>query len=55
LALTLSPRALLSICKKRTVGFTVTDAVELVYFNKLTETHQKVAKELFRKIYGTTK
>ena len=55
LALTISPRALLSIFKKMTVGYTLTEAIDLVYHNKLTETHQKVAKELFRKIYGTMK
>ena len=55
LSLTLSPRALLSICKKQAMGYTLTTAIELVYFNKLIETHQKVAKELLRKIFGSIK
>jgi len=53
LTLTMSPRALSSICKKFLSGYTLTRAVELSYSNKLTETQQKVTKELFRKIYGS--
>ena len=53
LALTLSPRALLSIFKKISSGYTLLESFDLVYCNKLTETHQKVARELLRKIYGT--
>ena len=55
LALTLSPRALLSICKKITSGYTAIEALQLVYYNKLPDTHEKVAKELFRKVFGSTK
>ena len=53
LGLTISPRALLSICSKLATGYDLVEAVELVYTNKLNESHQKVAKELFRKLYGT--
>ena len=53
LTLTMSPRALLNICKKMSMGLSTADAFQLVYVNKLGETHQKVAKELYRKIYGT--
>lgn len=53
LGLTLSPRAILSICSKIANGYTLAEATDLVYINKLVESHQKVAKELFRKVYGT--
>ena len=53
LGLTMSPRSALSICKKMAFGYSLLSAMELTYINKLTETHQKVARELFRKVYGT--
>lgn len=53
LTLTMSPRALQAICKKVSYGYALIAAVDLSYTNKLTETQQKVSKELFRKIYGT--
>jgi len=53
LSLTMSPRALLNICKKVSFGCSIAEGFELVYTNKLGETHQKVAKELYRKIYGS--
>ena len=53
LSLTMSPRTLLNMCKKVAYGCTMAEAFELVYTNKLGENHQKVAKELYRKIYGT--
>jgi hypothetical protein len=49
----MSPRSTLSICKKMAFGYSLLSAMELTYINKLTETHQKVARELFRKVYGT--
>lgn len=52
LALTLSPRSLLAICRKISTGYTLANACQLVYFNKLSTTHERVAKELYRKIYG---
>ena len=55
LALTLSPRSLLAICRKIHSGYKLADACQLVYFNKLSTTHERVAKELYRKIYGTAK
>ncbi len=55
LCLTMSPRSTLSVCKKTAYGYSLIEAIELVYVNKLTETHQKVAKELYRKVYGSTK
>jgi len=53
LTLTMSPRALQAICKKYAYGYALVTAIDLSYTNKLTETQQKVSKELFRKIYGT--
>jgi cobaltochelatase CobS len=53
LALTMSPRALFGISKKLTYGCTVLEAFDLVYANKLPDVHQKVARELYRKIYGS--
>lgn len=53
LTLTMSPRALQSVCKKILTGYTIKRAIDLSYGNKLTETQQKVTNELFRKIYGT--
>lgn len=53
LNLTLSPRSVIGICKKVDFGYSLADATRLVYINKLGESHQKVAKELYRKIYGT--
>jgi len=53
LTLTMSPRALQSVCKKMLTGYTIKKAIDLSYGNKLTETQQKVTNELFRKIYGT--
>jgi cobaltochelatase CobS len=55
LGLTMSPRALFSICKKEMMKYSRLDAISLVYFNKLSDTHQKVAKELARKVFGTLK
>ena len=52
--LTMSPRSNLGICKKVEAGYDLGKAVCLVYINKLSESHQKVTKELFRKIYGTS-
>lgn len=52
--LTMSPRTNLGICKKVDNGYALGDAVKLVYINKLSESHQKVTKELFRKVYGTS-
>jgi hypothetical protein len=49
----MSPRALQAICKKHVYGYALVTAIDLSYTNKLTETQQKVSKELFRKIYGT--
>ena len=53
LGLTMSPRSTLSVCSKLAYGYSLMEAVELVYINKLIETHQKVAKELYRKVFGT--
>jgi len=51
--LTMSPRALFSICRKVSVGCPMKKAFTLVYLNKLSETQRKVADELFTKVYGT--
>jgi len=55
LSLTISPRSLLSICKKMSVGCTLDQAFTLVYLNKLNETQRKVANELFTKVFGSGK
>ena len=52
--LTMSPRTLLNICKKLSMGVSLKKAFSLVYLNKLGEVQRKVADELFVKIYGTT-
>ncbi len=52
LTLTMSPRSLLGVSKKVSFGCTVGQAIELVYINKLSDTNQKVAKELYRKVFG---
>ena len=51
--LTVSPRALFSICRKVSAGCTLKKAFTLVYLNKLNETQRKVADELFTKVYGS--
>lgn len=50
--LTVSPRSLLSICKKLSTGATLKKAYAVVYLNKLNDTQRKVADELFIKIFG---
>ena len=52
--LTISPRTLLSMCKKVATGCTLKTAFTLVYLNKLNDTQRKVAGELFAKVYGTS-
>ena len=52
LNLTISPRTLLSICKKLAMGTTLIKAFNTTYLNKLNDTQRKVASELFHKIYG---
>lgn len=54
LSLTVSPRSLLSICKKMSVGCTLNQAFTLVYLNKLNDTQRKVANELFTKVFGSS-
>jgi cobaltochelatase CobS len=51
-SLTMSPRALFSICRKLEAGNTLKQAFVLVYLNKLNDTQRKVADELFTKVYG---
>lgn len=51
--LTMSPRSLLSVCKKMQFGSTLKQSFTLVYLNKLNDTQRKVASELYTKIYGT--
>jgi cobaltochelatase CobS len=51
-SLTMSPRALFSICRKTVAGCTLKQAFGLVYLNKLNDTQRKVADELFTKVYG---
>lgn len=46
-SLTMSPRALFSICRKTVAGCTLKQAFGLVYLNKLNDTQRKVADELF--------
>jgi cobaltochelatase CobS len=52
--LTVSPRALFSICRKVSAGCTLKKAFTLVYLNKLNDTQRKVADELFTKVYGSS-
>jgi cobaltochelatase CobS len=51
-SLTMSPRALFSICRKVQAGCTLKQAFALVYLNKLNDTQRKVADELYTKVYG---
>jgi len=53
LNLTMSPRSTIGICKKLSYGHTMQEAIQLTYTNKLVETHQKVAMELYRKVFGS--
>ena len=53
--LTMSPRTLLSICKKVGAGRGLRAAFSVVYLNKLNDTQKKVANELFTKVYGTSR
>ena len=53
--LTVSPRALFSICRKVSIGCSLHKAFTLVYLNKLNETQRKVADELYTKVYGSKK
>ena len=53
LTLTMSPRSLLSISNKVSFGCSLDQAIALVYTNKLSGTNQKVAKELYRKVFGS--
>jgi cobaltochelatase CobS len=52
LSLTMSQRTLFTVCKKVGVGIAPKQAFSLVYFNKLNPTQQKVAMELWGKIFG---
>ena len=52
--LTMSPRTLLSICKKVSFGRSLKDSYKIVYLNKLNQTQRKVADELFVKVFGST-
>ena len=51
-SLTMSPRALFSICRKVEVGCSLKQSFALVYLNKLNDTQRKVADELYTKVYG---
>jgi cobaltochelatase CobS len=53
LNLTMSPRTLLNICKKLSMGVTQRKAFEVVYSNKLSDTQRKVAFALYEKVFGT--
>ena len=52
LSLTLSPRSLISICRKMQYNLSLEDSLDLVYANKLTSMQQKVVYELRRKVFG---
>ena len=52
--LTMSPRTLLSICKKVSFGLELREAFSIVYLNKLNQTQRKVAEELFQKVFGSS-
>lgn len=51
-SLTMSPRALFSICRKVEAGCSLKQSFALVYLNKLNDTQRKVADELYTKVYG---
>ena len=51
-SLTMSPRALFSICRKVQAGCALKQSFALVYLNKLNDTQRKVADELYTKVYG---
>ena len=53
IALTMSPRSTLGICKKVSFGYTLQQSIQLVYLNKLVESDQKVVEALMTKIYGS--
>ena len=54
LSLTISPRSLFGICRKVEAGYPLRKAFTLVYLNKLNDTQNKVAEELFTKVFGKT-
>ena len=53
LSLTVSPRTLLGVCKKLSFGMSLAESLDVVYINKLPESHQRVARELYKKVYGS--
>lgn len=53
IALTMSPRSTLAICKKVSFGYTLKQSIRLVYLNKLVESEQKAVEQLMEKIYGS--
>lgn len=53
LSLTMSPRTLISVCRKVAVGRSLQEALANVYLNKLSGVQAKVAKELVVKIMGS--
>lgn len=53
LSLTMSPRTLISVCRKVAVGRSLHEALANVYLNKLSGVQAKVAKELVVKIMGS--
>jgi cobaltochelatase CobS len=55
LQLTMSPRTLIGIAKKMKSGLSFADSLKLQYLNKLTDTNQRVAKELIKKVIGDFK
>ena len=55
LQLTMSPRTLIGMAKKIDSGLSFADSLKLQYLNKLTDTNQRVAKELVKKVIGDFK
>jgi cobaltochelatase CobS len=53
LSLTLSPRSMLGITSKLAFGYTLKQACDTQFLLKLSESQQRIAEELARKVYGT--
>jgi cobaltochelatase CobS len=52
LNITMSPRTLIGVCRKMDLGLSMSNALQLQYYNKLNDSNQRIAKELVKKVIG---
>ena len=52
LNITFSPRTLIGVTNKMTLGLSLNSALTIQYYNKLNDTNQRVARELVKKVVG---